>query len=167
MFSLLLIPHSDISADYIDEVIGLKSISWTYSHDEQISWINNHLKSSDIHALLKFDDSFVAYLNLVPIDFQINGKNVRGLGIGNVCTKVKGKGWGREIMLQANSYIQKNDKVGLLFCRNRLVDFYCMCGWRKIEDSNLKVAFDKSDIISMYFNYSEPVSLLEFTGSIF
>jgi hypothetical protein len=129
--------------------------------------MKDHLKDNDIHALLRLDDSFVAYLNLIPINLRINGNEVSGLGIGNVCTRIKGRGWGKEIMLRTNAYLEKNDKAGLLFCRDRLVDFYCMCMWRKVENSNLKVNFDNADIISMYFNYIEPVGLLEFTGSIF
>lgn len=167
MFNLLLIPHSDISTDNLEEVIKLKSISWPYSRDEQIKWISSHLKDSNLHALLKEDDLYVAYLNLIPIDLKINGKDIKGLGIGNVCTSIRGKGWGREIMLQTNAYLQKNEKTGLLFCRDRLIDFYCMCGWHKIENSNLRVAFDYTGIVSMYYNYSEPLRLMEFSGNIF
>jgi hypothetical protein len=66
-----------------------------------------------------------------------------------------------------NSFLRKSNKTGLLFCRYRLVDFYCKCNWIKIDDSRIKVAFDNTNIVSMYYNYNEPLELVEFNGRLF
>lgn len=167
MFRLSLIPHSDISGDILNEVIRLKSICWPYSYDDQLKWMHENLKGSDIHVLLSLDDRHVGYLNLIEINVVINGKTVSGLGVGNVCSEIRGNGWGTELMLRTNNILRKYRKTGLLFCRNRLVNFYGMCKWKKIDSSKMSVKFDCINIVSMYFNYDEPIELLEFTGSLF
>lgn len=167
MYNLSLIPQSDISESELNEIIEIKSLSWPYNYEEQVKWLKNNLKESDIHVLLLSDGSCVAYLNLVSIDLRINGKLISGLGIGNVCTKMKGKGQGKKLMMMTNSFLRKSKKTGLLFCRYRLVDFYYKCNWIKIDDSRIKVAFDNTNIVSMYYNYNEPLELIEFNGRLF
>lgn len=167
MYKLSLIPHSEVSQDYLNEIIRIKQISWPYSFDDQVNWMHVNLQECDIHVLLSLDDKFVGYLNLIQISVMINNMQFSGLGVGNVCTTVRGNGWGKELMLLTNNYLRKNKKIGLLFCRDRLVNFYCMCSWRKIDNLKLRVRFDNSNIVSMYFNYSEPVQLIEFSGKLF
>ena len=167
MYRLSLIHHSDIPVNILNEVIRLKSICWPYSYDDQLKWMNEHLKGSDIHVLLSLNERNIAYLNLIEIDLVINGKTVSGLGVGNVCSEIRGNGWGTELMLRTNNILRKYKRTGLLFCRNRLVNFYGMCKWKKIDSSKMKVIFDCNNIVSMYFNYDEPIEMLEFTGSIF
>lgn len=167
MYKLQLAPHSDISENDLNEIIRIKSVSWPYSYEDQIKWMNENLKGSDIHVLLSLDNINVAYLNLITIELNINSKVVNGLGVGNVCAKIRGNGWGQELMMLTNSYLRKNKMPGLLFCRDRLFNFYCMCHWKKLEPSILKVDFDKHEIVSMYFNYHEPVRYIEYRGRLF
>lgn len=167
MYKLLLIPHSDISEKELNEVIRIKQISWPYCYDDQVKWIHEHLKDEDIHVLLTSEDEYVGYLNLINIGLIINGQNVMGLGVGNVCTAVRGKGWGKELMMLTNNYIRKNRKTGLLFCRDSLENFYGMCRWKKIDNSRLRVTFENIAIISMYYNLREPVQFMEFNGKLF
>lgn len=167
MYKLSLIPHSEVTEEYLNEIIRIKQISWPYNYQDQLKWMNANLKESDIHVLLSMDDKFVGYLNLIPISVIINNMEAKGLGVGNVCTTVKGNGWGKELMFLTNNYIRKNKKTGLLFCRDRLVNFYCMCNWKKIDKSRLRVNFDNSDIISMYFNYPVSIQMMEFSGKLF
>jgi hypothetical protein len=167
MFNLILIPHSNISSEYLQEIIRIKSVAWPYSYEEQIKWITDNLKESDIHVLLAFDKYFIAYLNLISVDLEINGKIHGGLGVGNVCTKEKGKGWGKELMMRSNSVIQKADKVGLLFCKSTLVDFYSKCNWEIMDDKKLNVGFNNNEIVTMYFNYNNPIQLIKYFGMPF
>ncbi|HLN56055.1 MAG TPA: GNAT family N-acetyltransferase [Bacteroidales bacterium] len=167
MYKLLLIPHSEISEKELKEVIRIKQISWPYNYEDQIKWLRENLKDDDIHVLLSLEGDYIGYLNLIKIDLIINGDNVSSLGVGNVCTTIRGKGWGQELMMLSNNYIRKNRKTGLLFCRDRLENFYGMCKWKKIDNSKLRVGFENSRIISMYYNYHEPIHHLEFTGKIF
>lgn len=167
MYRLSLIPHSEIPGDILNEIIRLKSISWPYSYDDQLKWMHENLKGSDIHVLLSLDERHVGYLNLIEIDMVINGQAVNGLGVGNVCSEIRGNGWGTELMLRTNNILKKYRKTGLLFCKNRLVNFYGMCKWKKIDNSKMKVGFDNSNIVSMYFNYDKSIELLEFNGNLF
>jgi hypothetical protein len=109
----------------------------------------------------------VGYLNLIQIELVINGIPLSGLGVGNVCTEIRGNGWGTELMVRTSNIIRKYRKTGLLFCRDRLVNFYGMCKWKKIEISKMKVNFDCHNIVCMYFNYDKQIKVMEFTGKIF
>lgn len=167
MFKLLLIPHSEISEEDLREIIRIKQISWPYSYEDQVKWIRKNLKDEDKHVLLSSDGNNVGYLNLIKTELIINGQHVSSLGVGNVCTTVRGQGWGKELMMLTNNYIRKTNATGLLFCRDRLENFYGMCKWKKIDNSKIRVGFDNSSIVSMYYNHHEPIQVLEFTGKIF
>jgi len=129
--------------------------------------MSDNLKDSDIHVLLSLDNTFVGYLNLIQIEMIINNKPINGLGVGNVCTTIRGNGWGTELILLTNNYFRKYRKTGLLFCRDRLLNFYGLCHWKKINNSLLRVSFNNAGIVTMYFNHPGTVRLLEFTGKIF
>lgn len=167
MYDLLLIPHSDVSRKELKEIIKVKTFAWPYSYNKQIEWIRNHLKESDIHVLLSHNNVFVAYLNLISIDLKINGIMYSSLGVGNVCAKEKGKGWGKELMMQSNTVLVKENKIGLLFCKEVLVSFYALCKWGVIDNRKLIVGFNNKDTVTMYFNYIEPIKRIEFIGQPF
>lgn len=167
MFELKLIPHSGVTEKDLNEIIKIKSVAWPFSYEDQVNWMNLNLKESDLHVLLVMKGTIVAYLNLKTIEIIINGKSFNGLGVGNVCAREQGKGWGKELMVQCNSFIEKSNKIGLLFCKEKLVAFYTRCTWQKIDNAKLKVEFTNKDIFSMYFNFTDPVQLMEYKGRQF
>ena len=161
-----MIPHSGVTENDLNEIIKIKSVAWPYGFEDQVNWMNLNLKESDIHVLLAMKGTLVAYLNLITIEIIINGKTFNSLGVGNVCSKEKGKGWGKELMVQCNSFIEKSNKIGLLFCKEKLVAFYSLCNWQMLDNSKLRVDF-KKDIFSMYFNHIDSVQLMEYKGRQF
>lgn len=167
MFDLILIPHKDISSLLLKAVIEIKSKAWPYSFDRQLEWINTNLKIGDIHVILTLNNINVAYLNLIEIDFKIDETNMLGYGIGNVCASEKGKGWGKEIMAQTNSYLVNRNKIGLLFCKNSLVRFYNLNSWSVIEKNKLNFSFNNESIETMVFNLDNEFRSLEYLGRQF
>jgi len=114
MFLLKIIQNSEISPADIDEIIRIKSITWPYSYEKQLEWINSKIKDTDIHVLLYFDKSLVAYLNLIEIEVTLDSNFKKGYGIGNVCSLEKWKGWGKKIISETNTYLTQNNKIGTL-----------------------------------------------------
>lgn len=167
MFNLILVPHKDLSQKNLDEIINIKSLAWPYSYQKQLEWINSNLKDTDIHVLLYLDKSLVAYLNLIEIEFTIDGILKNGYGIGNVCAKEKGKGFGKEIIMQTNTYLSQLDTICLLFCKDRLVNFYLQNNWTVIDKEKLILAFNNEFIETMIFNCKYDFSHLEFVSNSF
>jgi hypothetical protein len=164
MFQSLLVPHKEITPDQLNEIIQIKSIAWPYSLKKQIEWIHRNLKNTDIHVLLYLEGSLVAYLNLIEIEFTLDGNLKHGYGIGNVCSREKGKGRGKELISVTNSYLIQNGKVGLLFCKDLLVNFYSINNWRKIEKKKITLPFKNESIQTLIFNWGSDIQNLEYRG---
>lgn len=162
-----MIPHKDVSGRQLEEIIEIKSKAWPYSFDSQLEWINTNLKESDIHVLLSLNKTNVAYLNLIDIELTLDEIVIDGFGIGNVCATEKGKGWGKEIMTQTNLYLKQRNKIGLLFCKNYLINFYRLNNWKLIEKKKITLSFDNESIGTMIFNCDKEFNNLQYLGTPF
>ena len=52
MFDIHFVTHDQLTEIILLEVIRLKSSAWNYSYEDQVSWINTHIKDSDLHCFL-------------------------------------------------------------------------------------------------------------------
>ncbi len=167
MFDLKFIPHEEVTQNDLDEIIKVKSTAWPYCYEKQLEWINSNLNNLDIHVLLYWDREPVGYLNLVNIELIIDGSPKKAYGIGNVCAKLKNKGFGKELITSVNRFLVNNNKIGLLFCKNLLVDFYIYNNWLVIEKKKLTLMFDKEQIETMIFNLQNKYKNIEYLGKSF
>ena len=166
MFCIKLISHNEITNNELNEVIKIKSSQWKYSYEEHLYWIKKNLHESDIHVLLYLKKKAVAYVNLIDINLVLNGENKKGYGIGNVCAIEKGKGYGLEIMKEVNKIILNSNLIGVLFCKELLLNFYKQTGWKQLESKYFKISRD--DIKVMVLNVPDTKNLLiEYDGIIF
>jgi predicted GNAT family N-acyltransferase len=156
------IKHVSIDIKTLNDIISIKQLSWKYSTSEHLNWINNNIKDNDYHFLLFKSKEIVAYLNLTNITIDNKNSPIPFLGIGNVCTKYKGIGLGKELMTETNVFINSNGFNGLLFCKNHLVDFYKKCNW--IHINNLH---PNEETNTMIFNYNLDTSFFKYNGKIF
>jgi hypothetical protein len=167
MFNLEFIPHKEVTQEFLDKIIEVKSTAWPYSYEDQLDWINANLKDTDIHVLLYWNKTIQAYLNLIEIEFTLDGNLINGFGIGNVCAKEKGNGWGKELIKQTNRYLTQNNKVGLLFCKEILVRFYSLNNWRLIEKKKLTLSGHDESVETMIFNWEKGFQQLKYIGKPF
>ena len=87
-----------------------------------ITMDRQNITSSDIHCILKSDNIDVAYLNLIDINLIIDNSLYKGYGIGNVCSKSKGQGYGT-LMENVNLYIKQCAGLVCYFVKNDLLVF--------------------------------------------
>jgi len=167
MYKLKIIRHSDLSKADLDEIIKIKSVAWPYPYEKQTEWIKANLKGSDLHLILLKNNEAVAYLNLIDIELEIDNKLFNAFGVGNVCAIQKGEGYGNELMKQTNQYITEKVRIGLLFCKKELVDFYKKYGWNRIDKNKLTLKFNNSNIKTMIFNQLETFIKLQYNGKSF
>lgn len=143
-----IILHKNLSESELTEIINIKSISWPYSYIENKNWIEKNLNDEDLHFLVYKNDELLSYLNLVKVSVKNNEEKIQVLGVGNVCTKYKGRGDGKVLMEELKVYLKKSGERGLLFCKSQLEDFYNKYGWVKITN-----IYPKENIITMVFNF--------------
>ena len=161
-----IVKQKDISEQELLEVCKIKSVFGNYSIDSQKQWIMNNLKDDDKHFLLYKDDVLVAYLNLIDIQILINGNSLSVYGIGNVCSKESGNGFGSKILSRLNEFLRSVSMPGYLFCKQNLISFYSKNGWTILDCDNSNVLKNK-EIKSMIFNFNDNVNKIEYTGRLF
>ena len=144
-----------VTKQELDKIIMVKSSSWPYSYKSQINWIKNNIKDNDLHLLIEKEGIALAYLNLVSIDITIDDKKCKGYGIGNVCTINKGQGMGKTLMLSVNEFLRKKNKIGLLFCKKQLINFYSHSGWELIDENKLNYFSKHRGFKTMIYNHKQ------------
>lgn len=167
MFSIKAILHKELTRSLLDKIIMVKTAAWPYPYEEQKKWIDNNIKGSDIHFLLLKENKAIAYLNLIDIEVDIDNCRKKAFGVGNVCAIEKGKGYGNELMKLTNEYIIEKKRVGLLFCKSELVDFYKKFSWIQLGNSKLVLTFDNNNIETMIYNFNHSINKLQYNGKSF
>lgn len=167
MFEIKYYQHDQLTDDLLDLIIEIKNISWPFGYESQKKWMKDNLKDSDIHVLLLKDKKAIAYLNLIEIEFTVDSIKTLGFGIGNVCAISKGMGWGKELIIRVNSYLQTMNRVGLLFCKNSLLKFYKENAWISVPNDKFKNKNSFLEVNILTYNLNVPYSLVEFNGELF
>lgn len=167
MFTLLNIKHKYISDQQLREIISIKTVAWKYSFEEHMNWINEHLSEEDIHCLLLCNKVPVAYMNLVDTTLEIDNKSYPIWGVGNVCAYETGKGYGGILMEKVNDFILTENRVGLLFCKEKLLNFYVKFNWNIVNFTNNVFPSNASRIYSMVFNMPVNYEKIQFFNRIF
>lgn len=158
--------HSEITEKKLGDVIFLKNIHWPYSDDEHLNWIKKNLNFNDIHVLVYEESDLVAYLNLVITEVAINTVIMPFIGIGNVCSRDKGKGYGKILLEEVNNYLTSNEQYGILFCKSNLIDFYKKFNWTLVDPSLTNQDLFKN-INVMLFNFDKKILSFNYLGPAF
>ncbi len=167
MYQLEVISHSCLTPTVLDIIIDIKSKSWDYTYKEQKSWIDKNIHNKDLHLLLKKNNNYVAYMNLIDISVLVNDIIEKMYGVGNVCAIEKRLGYGSELMKLSNQYILRNNNPSILFCKKELIDFYSNFNWRLLKQDMVFSPFCNNDIFTMVFNYSSEIYTLQYDGKAF
>ena len=118
--------------------------------------------------LYNVEDECVAYANLINVNVWINDKVLSALGIGNVCAKERGKGYGKKLMSRIRQYIDQKNAVAILFCRDGLLNFYRKIGWTLVPSQNVICKpLDLSIVHVMVINFVTKINQLIYKGKIF
>ncbi|RYD95283.1 MAG: hypothetical protein EOP54_16050 [Sphingobacteriales bacterium] len=165
MLLIDFILHKDADEALLQAIAGLKAIRWSYPIAQQIDWIAANIEPEDWHLLLKNDDELVAYMNLVKIRPVIDGYPSDALGIGNVCTKESGKGYGNQLMEAVNRFLDERALCGMLFCKDHLVPYYQKFNWILIKQEHCNQEI--SQVNTLLYNIGSEKSTLSYNGRMF
>jgi predicted GNAT family N-acyltransferase len=134
----------------------LKDEEWTYGIRSQLDWFKNNIQSCDKHNLLFINSKLVGYTVLrrkvysfknfkkknfyLLLDTLIVDKKYRKLKLSEL------------LMFMNNLTIKKTGMISFLLCNNKLVKFYKMYGWKKINRKFVGVINSKFHFNGMVFN---------------
>lgn len=164
---LEIIKHRDILFRDLLRAIAVKSVAWPHPTESQLKWIIDNIDDEDEHIFLKEGSKDLAYMNLVRVFFTANNISFMAYGIGNVCAAEKGKGYGRELMSRVNNYLKEKKCFGLLFCRDALVQFYKLYGWKEVKREVCKEPVLAEGIHLMTFLAPEEIISFKYQGKAF
>ena len=162
-----VIHHKDIDKNSLLEICKIKSVFGDYTIESQVKWIKENINDNDIHFLLYNSEKLVGYLNVVIVDVKVDNETEKVYGVGNVCVNNKGKGVGKELMQELNNFIVEKGKMGLLFCKENLINFYTKCNWETINLDSIKTVNTNPKVVTMVFNKQSIISKLEYSGKLF
>jgi hypothetical protein len=166
MINIIKINHRDVSLEQLIEICQLKTFSWQYPIESQLEWIRKNISDQDIHVLLYEHNKLEAYLNLISIVLEIDNRKVSGFGIGNVCSRNKGQGFGRKLMTDIGSFLSNKNRIGLLFCNSGLTSFYSKFNWTIVDKSRLLLQIDNENFETMIYG-CEKYFLIKYMGNQF
>lgn len=165
MLSTTFIQHKDVSPELLGAIAALKSVRWPYTIEQQLSWMEKNIEAEDWHLLLQHGDELVAYMNLVQVNPVIDEVMVQALGIGNVCTKESGKGYGNQLMAAVNRFLSEHQLCGMLFCKDHLVPYYQKFDWVLVGADNCNEAI--KTVNTLLYNFGPVKSSLNYNGRMF
>lgn len=166
MFHIKMINHQDITKQELNEIIAVKSTQWHHNYDQQLKWIDENIKETDIHVLLLSNNINVAYLNLIDIDLVVNDIPKKSLGVGNVCAIEKGKGYGFELMKEVNKIISDLNKIGILFCKVALLNYYSSLNWKELKQNQYRIDCGNSKVMVFNIDIGEK-TIIDYDGILF
>lgn len=149
-----------------EQIISLKKTHWNYSEEEHKNWINHNLFKDDIHVLMLENEVLVGYLNLIETEVIVNNESHPFLGIGNVCSKEKGKGYGQQLLMEVNNYLVINEQQGVLLCKDELTEFYKKYNWVLLDKALTSHVFSRT-INVMFFNIVCKITKFNYLGRNF
>ena len=158
--------QSQLTEHEIEKIVSLKKLHWNYSAEEHKNWINNNLLKDDIHVLMLENEVIVGYLNLIQTAVILNNETRNFLGIGNVCSKEKGKGYGKKLLMEVNNYLVINKKKGILLCKDELTVFYKKSNWILLDKCLTSQVFSET-INVLLFNIDCKIISFNYTGRNF
>ena len=112
------------------------------------------------------NEALVGYMNLIQTEVVLNDETQPFLGIGNVCSLKKGLGYGRELLIGVQKYLLKNNYKGILFCKDKLVDFYTKFEWTLIDDNKI-ISKNYKNVNIMFYNVDTNLNCVEYEGRNF
>lgn len=170
MLSIEFFKHAEITQCQLDEIIRTKQVAWPYSIEEQMKWMDENLKDSDVHCMLRENSHVVAYLNLVDEVIMLDGIQYSIWGVGNVCSAIKARGYGNALMERANEYIAASCRMGFLVCHDNLVPFYRKHKWLEVDvniSQSAVLTMGGGDLHLMIINCLIPFKNAEYRGRNF
>lgn len=97
-----------------------------------------------LYFLLIEGEKLIAFGALGEVKSVVfNGENFSIYGVYNVISNAKGKGFGKQVVVEITDYLSSNNLTGLGFCMPHNAGFYKNCGFNIEADSTQRFVYTK------------------------
>lgn len=166
-----VLPHKEINKKTLLEICLLKDQHWKHGIENQLKWINFNINEEDIHLIMYCNKNLLGYINLVnrKISLDNDTKGLKVFGIGNVCISKQnqGCGLGTKLIKTVGKLLLDNERIGVLLCRDSMIEFYKKNGWILIEKPRQGEHFKKLNVNVMIFNLNDNFDTIDLLGTSF
>lgn len=119
------------------KILTLKTIKeidkiWKKEFDDELDLKKPYKFAKDIFFLI-YRDKILSVGRLIPIEISFLDKNYSILGIADIASVEKGKGYGKVLMTTIRKYLKQKRKTGLGFCSKKNTPFYRKCRFEVAE----------------------------------
>jgi GNAT superfamily N-acetyltransferase len=125
--------QGDLTGEMLLMIARFKMLIWKYDLESQLRWLREKTEGDDRHLILFEDDACIGYLRLTRrLIVQGAPRNTKIIGVSTVgvAPHLQDKGYGKQLMVAANSKILEDPAaIGALCCASKTVPFYQKCGW--------------------------------------
>ncbi|MFH1608306.1 MAG: GNAT family N-acetyltransferase [archaeon] len=101
--------------------------------------------SKDILFVVRDGRRIVSFGALTPVKINYNKKDYNILGITEVASLEKRKGYGRTLTNSMIDYLRIKDKTGFGFCSSKVAKFYDKCGMKTKKKLGRRFFYDYGD----------------------
>lgn len=137
-----IIPGTKLSED----LISMMNTQRIIEYGENVKDFKKYEQDSTFFFLNK-KGTTKAFGMLKPVTITMDKLKFDILGIGNIISIDKGKGYGTELMKKQLSFLLERDKSGLGLCKIPICNFYTKCGFKVIPNlvSRMRYRYFKED----------------------
>lgn len=106
---------------------------------ENDDWVKDYFLLKNVAGEL------LAFGRLHQVEVEFQGKPYSILGIATIVSAIKGKGYGKRLMLGIKEFATTQEKTAIGFCNPTNTPFYEKCGYRILVDGVKQFAYRESD----------------------
>ena len=158
-FILKVLKKKKINSNLKKKIFKLKNQHYKFSIKKQLKWFEENINSDDYHNLLFSKKVLIGYNCLRSMEiFITTKKNIIKKNIYLFDTLVLNKefrniGLSKKIMINSNKIILNKKCMGLLFCNNKMIDYYSKFDWKFLKKEQV-ISKRSSRLNAMIFNFN-------------
>lgn len=158
-YILKVLKKKKINSNIKKQILKLKKQHYKFSIKKQLKWFEENINSDDYHNLLFSKKVLIGYNCLRSTEiFITKKKNIIKKKFYLFDTLVLNKkfrnlGLSKKIMISSNKIILNKKCLGLLFCNNKMINYYSKFGWKFLKKEQI-ISKRSSRLNTMIFNFN-------------
>ncbi|MBW3012563.1 GNAT family N-acetyltransferase [Candidatus Woesearchaeota archaeon] len=106
-----------------------KTMKEAFKEDKPLRPKNRKKFCDDVFFHINANGKIASTGRLIPIDIELNKKKYSILGVGDVVSIIRKKGYGKKLLRKMRVYAKSKNKTIIGFCQTKNTGFYKKCGF--------------------------------------
>ena len=152
-----ILKTKQLNKNLIKKICLLKNQEWKYGLNSNINWFKYNVYDDDLNFLIFYNSNLIAYNCLRKRNFydpsrRIKKKKIFIFDSFIVNKNFRNKGIAKKLLSYNNLYLEKNNLISFLLCKNNMKYFYKKLGWRNLNIKKQNIINHKTNLNFMSFN---------------